>query len=179
MKEKAVGYVAELHKVVDGLVAPLEATHQARLQCRRGCSGCCVDGLTVFEVEAELIRARHAALLEGGEPHPPGRCAFLDEAGACRIYESRPYVCRTQGLPLRWVEETDTGAVVENRDICPLNADGEPALEALPAAECWSIGPVEERLRAVQEKLDGGEGRRVALRSLLKREQATFRRTEK
>lgn len=127
-----------------------------------------MDGLTVFEVEAENIRCYHADLLAEGAPHPEGACAFLDEAGACRIYEHRPYVCRTQGLPLRWIEERSDGNLVELRDICPLNANGPP-VEALPAEECWSIGPFEERLAKLQATADGGKLRRVALRSLFRR----------
>lgn len=102
----------------------------------------------MFEVEAAPIRAHHAALLDEGVPHATGGCAFLDEAGACRIYEHRPYVCRTQGLPLRWLDEQD-GLPVELRDICPLNEDGE-AVEAIAEDDCFTLGPIEERLAEMQ-----------------------------
>ena len=49
----------QLHAVVDQLVAPLHARHAARLRCAPGCAGCCVDGLTVFAVEAARIEAEH------------------------------------------------------------------------------------------------------------------------
>jgi hypothetical protein len=127
-----------------------------------------VDGLSVFEVEAERIRAGHGELLRSGRPHPPGACAFLGDAGECRIYPDRPYVCRTQGLPLRWLEEGPGGEIVEHRDVCPLNEAGEP-LETLAPDACWTLGPVEERLRGLQEARDGGAGRRVALRALFER----------
>ncbi len=159
----ATAYVARLHAVVDELTAPLAARLGGRLQCRSGCAACCVDDLTVFEVEAARIRADFPQVLTEA-PRPPGACAFLDEAGACRIYAARPYVCRTQGLPLRWIEQR-RGQPVERRDICPLNEPGLP-LTALSKDDCWSLGPVEERLRLTQEALDGGEGRRVALRDL-------------
>jgi Fe-S-cluster containining protein len=120
-------------------------------------------------VEAERIRANHPELLRAGQPHPPGACAFLGDAGECRIYADRPYVCRTQGLPLRWLEEAAHGPEtgVERRDICPLNAEGEP-IETLAAADCWTLGPTEARLRRIQEGADGGALRRVALRSLFR-----------
>ncbi len=159
-----VAVVDRLHATVDALVAPLTARHAARLRCRRGCSGCCVDDLTVFEVEAAAIVRKHGALLRDGRPAEPGACAFLDETGACRIYAERPYVCRTQGLPLRWLDEVD-GEIHELRDVCALNAEGEP-LEALPRDACWSLGPVEAKLAELQAKHDGGEGRRVRLRDL-------------
>jgi hypothetical protein len=179
---------------VDARAGEIAALHGARLQCKRGCSGCCVDDLTVFAVEAERIRMHHAQLLGVGAPHPEGACAFLDADGACRIYADRPYVCRTQGLPLRWI---DTEREAELRDVCPLNEPGErgrrqrfsnsarsatrsrppsglgcplnepgdPALEALPEGACFTLGEVEARLAELQREF-GAPGERVALRAL-------------
>jgi hypothetical protein len=143
-----------LYARVDAEAARLQERHAERLQCRRGCSMCCVDEISVTPVEAHNIRARHADLLRGGTPHPPGMCAFLDEEGACRIYVDRPYVCRSQGLPLRWTDTDDDGRLVEYRDICSLNAEGE-SLEELPADACWSIGWAEGALAHLQSQADG------------------------
>ncbi|HYI11900.1 MAG TPA: YkgJ family cysteine cluster protein [Thermoanaerobaculia bacterium] len=146
-----------LHSEVDTRAAALAEVHAERLVCRRGCFGCCVDGITVFEVEADRIRDGASELLASGVPHSSGRCAFLGAEGECRIYEHRPYVCRTQGLPLRWLEEA---AEAEYRDICSLNDEGTP-IEELAAEECWTLGEVEEQLA----RLNGGRGR-VGLREL-------------
>ncbi len=156
-----------LHDEVDAQAAELASRHAERLQCRRGCSSCCIDDLTVFEVEAERIRRAHPELLEQGDPHPAGACAFLDAEGACRVYADRPYVCRTQGLPLRWLLERPDGEIEENRDVCELNLEGPP-LETLPEDDLWLLGPVEDRLAALQHAVDGGLGLRVALRSLFR-----------
>lgn len=156
--------VLRLHLDVDRARSELVAEHRQRLRCGRGCSGCCSDGLTVLEVEAERIREDYRELLEHAEPHPPGACAFLDAEGACRIYASRPYVCRTQGLPLRWLEEDEQGEIIEQRDICPLNAEG-PALETLADDACWTLGPFEEKLVELQVST-GRPLTRVALREL-------------
>ena len=156
-----------MHADVAGETRRLHVLHAPRLACRRGCTSCCVDGLTVFDVEAEPIRRRHAELLATGAPHAEGACAFLDADGACRIYEERPYVCRTQGLPLRWIEERD-GQEVELRDICPLNEAGPP-VEDLPESDCWTLGPVEERLARLQLEADASRetaSNRTALRAL-------------
>ena len=161
--------VARLHADVDREVAPLTERHAGRLQCRRGCSGCCVDGLTVFEVEAENIRQHHLELVEHGVPHQEGACAFLDGSGACRVYEHRPYVCRTQGLPLRWIEEEEGRPPIERRDICPLNEAGPP-IETLPEEACWTLGAFEGKLALLQATVDGGSLHRVPLRSLFKRD---------
>lgn len=165
----ALDELRAFHRIVSDAASELHAHHAARLQCRRGCSDCCMDGLTVFRVEAQLIRDRHADLLRTAEPHPAGRCAFLDAEGACRIYEDRPYVCRTQGLPLRWIELRGDTAI-ELRDICPLN-DGEDArpLEELAPEECWTLGEHwEARLRELQQAHDGTL-ERESLRGLFER----------
>jgi uncharacterized protein len=161
----AVPWVRALHDAVDALASPVSAAHGGRLTCRLGCSGCCQDDLTVYEIEALRIQAEFPGLLSTAEPGPTGACAFLDAAGGCRIYAARPYVCRTQGLPLRWLEEGEDWDFVERRDICPLNAEG-PALDTLSDEHCWHIGPVEDRLAYAQEALDGGALRRVPLRGL-------------
>lgn len=164
MKEVApelINAVDALHRAIDDNARAIAERNSGRLQCKRGCSGCCVDDLTVFEVEAAVIVRKHRSLLEAEEPHAAGACAFLDAEGGCRIYDERPYVCRTQGLPLRWIEGTR-----ELRDICTLNVAGEP-IEALQESACWPIGPVEARLSAMQEKT--GAIARVSLRSLFRR----------
>ncbi|MED5465275.1 MAG: YkgJ family cysteine cluster protein [Myxococcota bacterium] len=159
--------IQDWHGALDEKVRPFEERHADRLQCRMGCHDCCMDGITVFEVEALEIQERCAPLLEQEEPHPPGKCAFLDVVGGCRIYAHRPYVCRTQGLPLRWVEE-EGDEVMEYRDICPLNEEGE-ALETLPGEVFWTLGPLEGELAQMQAERDGGAMKRVALRDLFKR----------
>jgi Fe-S-cluster containining protein len=57
-------------------------------------------------------------------------CPNLDDAGLCMMYESRPLVCRTFGLPLR-----------EKRkylgDVCELNFTEAPRKDQLAAA--WDL----------------------------------------
>jgi Fe-S-cluster containining protein len=156
-----VAELARLHQDVSAQVRSLTRWHGDRLRCAPGCSACCRDGLTVFAVEAALVVRRHADLLGRARPHPPGACALLDAAGRCRIYADRPYVCRTQGLPLRWLEGD-----AEYRDICPLNEPG-PSVTELPAARCWTIGPAETALQRCQRAHRPEQPlARVALREL-------------
>jgi Fe-S-cluster containining protein len=163
---EALAALEHLHREVDREAEELSRLHAARLRCRWGCSRCCIDGITVFEIEAEHIRDRHAGLLEAGRANREGACAFLDDHGACRIYESRPYVCRTQGLPLRWFSDDVEAERVEYRDICALNELREEPVETLPAEACWSVGHYEGRLRDLQLSLGGDPPRRIALRDL-------------
>jgi Fe-S-cluster containining protein len=162
--EISIEKLKRLYQTVDSLTKQLEKIHAERLNCKKGCSACCVDDITVFEIEAENIRQNHAELLDNAEPHAKGMCAFLDEIGACRIYENRPYVCRTQGLPLRWFDEIE-GQFAELRDICPLNDEGVP-IENLPEDECWTIGEFEAKLAELQKVFGNGEMKRVRLRDL-------------
>lgn len=166
--EQILPKLEAFHDEVDRLVRNLFRIHRSRLQCGRGCYDCCIDGISVFQIEAERIRRAVPDLLEKGSPHPPGRCAFLSDTGECRAYSVRPYVCRTQGLPLRWIGETEDGSLAEARDICPLNEGGSP-LEELPRRDCWTLGPWEDRLADLQKELDGGRGARVTLRDLFAR----------
>ena len=164
---RAAEAIAALHSDIDREARRLHVLHAPRLQCRVGCSSCCVDGLSVFDAEADQIRLRHAELLAHGSPRGEGACAFLGEDDACRIYPDRPYVCRTQGLPLRWIEGEGNRGAVELRDICPLNEAGEP-IENLPAEDCWTIGPTEVRLGELQVA-GGGGMRRTLLRDLFEK----------
>lgn len=152
----------QLHDEVDARAKELAQWHAQRLQCRRGCFDCCVDDISVFEIEADRIRA-HAPDVLASAPHVEGRCAFLGSEGECRVYAVRPYVCRTQGLPLRWL---DHEAQAEYRDICPKNDEGE-AIEELLEDECWTLGEVEERLAQLQTERYGTL-RRVKLRELFR-----------
>jgi Fe-S-cluster containining protein len=157
--------LVRLYREVGEEAHRLAQIHRSRLGCGRGCPSCCVDGITVFQIEADSIRQAHADLLAAGTPHPEGACAFLDEQGACRIYPHRPYVCRTQGLPLRWTEEKADGSLAELRDICPLNEEGTP-IQHLPPEACWTLGPIEGRLACLQHAAGAGQMVRVRLRDL-------------
>ena len=166
--QKALQDLVALHDALDRATGALAVVHADRLQCRRGCHACCVDELTVTQIEAERIRRAHPALLAEGAPHPVGACAFLDGDGACRVYEERPSVCRSQGLPLRILFENEEEEIEEVRDICPLNLEGGPPLAALAEDDCWLVGPYDLRLAQLDEKFGGDDESRVRLRDLFR-----------
>jgi hypothetical protein len=65
---------------------------------------------------------------------------------------------------LRWIDD-EQGA--EFRDICELNEEG-PLITDLEPADCWTLGPAESELQALQ--LEHGEGMaRLRLRDLFER----------
>jgi uncharacterized protein len=162
----SLAILRQLHRKIDREVARLSLRHGQRLRCGRGCSSCCLDELSVTAIEAQLIAQNHAGLLANGTPHQSGSCAFLDSEGACRIYDDRPSVCRSQGLPLRVLFEDENDEIAEHRDICPLNLAGGPALGELDEDDCWLIGPVELELIELDRRHNGEGAPRVALRSL-------------
>lgn len=165
---------------VDAAVDAIAERRAADLACAPGCSRCCVEGLSVWSVEAHAIEVHLAAQGLRAPPAPPeGSCAFLDAAGQCSIYEARPWVCRTHGLPLRLREPEDAGPprmppagrplpVLDDVQICALNFRERPptpedtldgtALQAL-------LLVVEQRFRA-RAGLPGA-AERVPLASLL------------
>lgn len=161
MRENRNQALRVFYEQVDRKAAELAQVHRQRLKCGKGCSYCCADDLTVFQVEAENIQAQAGKVLTQ-TPGKKGGCAFLTEEGTCRIYECRPYICRTQGLPLRWLE-TDENEIdlIEYRDICPVSEAGE-SLEAMPETQFWTLGPSEEKLA----QLTQGNSKRLPLRSL-------------
>ena len=124
-------YLAVVAKV-DAAASAAFALASDAVVCARGCDACCAPGLSVLPVEAERL-ARHL------EQHPPvagalgrraDRCVFLDDDGACGVYEARPLLCRTHGLPLitGTVDEARAARgplrVIDNASVCELNFKG-------------------------------------------------------
>lgn len=98
----------ELTGKVDAFFARVEARHGTDMRCAAGCDLCCHDRLTITTVEADAIRAHLAALpasqreaLRVLAAGPDDRCAALGPDGRCAIYEARPLVCRSHGVPVR------------------------------------------------------------------------------
>ncbi len=131
----------QLIEQVNKLTDKLSSQYAQHLVCRSGCSGCCHHHLSVFAVEAATVRTAIEALpesvrvklelqahevLEWEARGKPVACPMLVD-DRCAIYESRPLICRTQGLPLL-IEVEDGEAEV---DFCPLNFTAENALDVL------------------------------------------------
>jgi Fe-S-cluster containining protein len=129
---------------VDRLAARLSSRYAHHLVCRAGCSGCCHHHLSVFAVEAAAAREAIEALpkeiltvierqarevIEREAGNQPVACPLLVE-DRCSIYESRPLICRTQGLPLL-LEAEDGEAEI---DFCPLNFTAPDAIDDLTQA---------------------------------------------
>lgn len=85
--------------------------------CKMGCTACCHTQISVNQDEANLLALRVKEGIEidyqllqkqaaqGDEAsefyklsYEDRACIFLDEKGACKVYEDRPSVCRTNAV---------------------------------------------------------------------------------
>lgn len=107
---------------VDAFARRVTEGFATSLACRAGCDSCCRH-LTLFPVEAYALAAALRLLPEGeqamirarAQAATPAACPLLVD-GVCRLYDARPLICRTHGLPLL-VLAADSKSV----DYCPLN----------------------------------------------------------
>jgi uncharacterized protein len=101
----------ELAAKVDAFFTRVQARHGEDMKCGSGCHHCCHVRLSITRVEAEAIRAEVAGWTAERKqaltvnPSGPDRCAALDPAGRCLIYQVRPIVCRSHGAPIRMRNE--------------------------------------------------------------------------
>jgi Fe-S-cluster containining protein len=144
---------------VDELSSRLASHYRAHLNCRAGCSGCCQHHLSVFPVEAaqistaiqllpdetqQTLKHQAAETVERESQGQAVACPLLinDE---CAIYQARPVICRTQGLPLLYETEDGHQAV----DFCPLNFTAEGATDELAEARLVPLETLNLRLAAI------------------------------
>lgn len=116
---------------VDALCRGIQAALSDQITCSEGCSSCCT-AITLFPVEAAALagalealpEAERTAILGHVAAHAGGeRCPLLEDH-RCLLYEARPVICRTHGLPIIYTEGSE-----RKGDCCPLNlGEGEQAL---------------------------------------------------
>ncbi len=107
-----------LRQELDEHCAKLYTLHAAHLKCKAGCDMCCMD-FSVLPIEYHAIKEQAGEdLKKGMVPASEGECPFLVNH-RCVIYNARPTICRTQGLPLLFMGE-------ENWELsaCELNFTG-------------------------------------------------------
>ncbi len=166
--EEALTHYQELLARVDELFTEIRSRNQESMQCTLGCHSCCKPELTVGPLEAENIRRnipenQRVALLrqEKTSSFQGSRCAFLQENGACGIYELRPLVCRSHGVPLQF-QEIMNGISTRYRDVCPLNFP--VALENLADQDVMNLDTLNTILATLTAMAHGKEYKRIPLR---------------
>lgn len=88
-----------LRSRLDINIQSLEALHSSHMKCTKACSHCCMN-FGVLPIEAYAI----AQVIQGKTAKPVAdehtdNCRFLQDS-LCSIYSNRPFICRTQGLPI-------------------------------------------------------------------------------
>jgi len=146
----------DLYRRVDDFFGA--AREKGGIVCAMGCTACCQVDLTVFTVEAKNIAKAFSRLGQRTRAAARRRalkgrhCAMLDSRGRCVIYEARPLICRTHGLPLLISGEVDH---------CPLNfCDKRPERSQVLVLE-----RVNEFL-SMAETLSGGDGSRIRIAAI-------------
>lgn len=133
---------------VDQLCAQTVSRFESHISCRRGCDACCRH-LSVFAVEAAAIREALSALPEAEAELIRGKaelaaadapCPLLED-GLCLLYEARPIICRTHGLPLLISRDGERAV-----DFCPENFQG---LTGIPGSAVLDLDRLNETLAAI------------------------------
>lgn len=92
----------KLRTTIDGISDTLAGQHKPHMACRKGCDLCCMD-YSILPVEFHFIQKElKEEGKQGVSSETSGRtdsCIFLKNH-TCTIYEHRPVICRTHGLPL-------------------------------------------------------------------------------
>lgn len=78
------------------------------MQCRKGCSCCCIlQSVNILEAYLIFRPINNEKLNIHQIQNNTDNCVFLTQSGDCSIYASRPILCRTHGLLLKSTEFTD------------------------------------------------------------------------
>lgn len=91
---------------IDTLSKKLESQHKKHMKCKMGCDLCCMD-YSVFPIEFHFILNELKKVKQKPELNEKASeedCIFLTDH-SCNIYDVRPVICRTHGLPLLYMSE--------------------------------------------------------------------------
>jgi hypothetical protein len=154
----------ELVRRVDSLAQGIVIRNAERLACRPGCAHCCKQ-FSVLPVEAAVLRSAISAL-ESLPEAKQDSCPLLTAEGLCAVYESRPLICRTHGLPI-------SGRDVNGKvDCCPLNFR-DVSLDSLGWGDVLDLDVLNSILIAVNSlylKATGADpksGERISIRDIV------------
>jgi Fe-S-cluster containining protein len=159
-KDNRYDNYTQLLEKVDDMFAQVVGRHPGKFNCQKGCYSCCQPGLTVSNVEARRIEdwlLEHPARLRRIQSRQDmlgdaNFCDLLDVEGSCSVYEVRPLICRSHGMPISWKDE-DLGSDREQRDVCPLNFTGFD-LNELDQSDVMSIDRVNVLLSLINRAVD-------------------------
>lgn len=118
---------------VDALCLAITEALGSQITCACGCSSCCAH-ISIFPVEAAAMgEMLHTKSLKQAkeikkyilEHLHSDSCPLLSN-NRCLLYEARPIICRTHGLPIIYDLNGE-----QKSDCCPQNLIGSPQLSGL------------------------------------------------
>ncbi|MDA3885101.1 MAG: YkgJ family cysteine cluster protein [Candidatus Delongbacteria bacterium] len=98
-------------------ITKIAKIHEKHLVCKKGCTNCCMN-ISVFPIEFYAIGKMLKKAKKKIKLNRHKRCSFLQDC-LCMIYQFRPILCRTHGLPLSHRDSHDPSRA--NIAICELN----------------------------------------------------------
>lgn len=140
-------YLALLSRV-DELCGHTAERFKTQISCRPGCDACCRH-LSIFAVEAAALKQALGALAEpdasliraaAESTGPEAPCPLL-HGRLCLLYQARPIICRTHGLPLLVSRDGESGV-----DFCPENFRG---LSSIPGSAVIDLDRLNSALAAI------------------------------
>jgi Fe-S-cluster containining protein len=137
-KEEGLDLISRIYEVL----TPALQQIQRNAPCKKGCNACCHIRVDVSDIEKEYIlvslnsqqkkliksnikknqknEANRQELIRSGETKHTliGKpCPFLDEEGACSIYETRPFACRKWFVLCDPAKCDDSTYIFQNGDV--------------------------------------------------------------
>lgn len=107
-RASAIEKYFELRERTDAQIRNIRAEYEKDIVCSAGCSSCCVN-LTVSPIEFYAVLEdlkNNGVTPENLFFDESAECGFLDKEHLCRIYISRPIICRTHGLPILFLNDS-------------------------------------------------------------------------
>jgi Fe-S-cluster containining protein len=162
-------YLALRNKVAQK-TAEIVERNSSRVMCKKGCHGCCRSGLSVSPIEFHFISShlkQKPEILESltsvlkrdksDLPQSGESCDFLTSEGSCSIYEARPIICMSHGVPI-YAKTADSTV----KSVCPLNfTDG---LEQLDSSNFLNLDLINSILGLLNETDYPGSEERFPLK---------------
>ncbi len=156
----------------DSFFEAVQQEHGGMMRCGPGCTDCCQQDLELLPLEAlalllaleELRPESREALADQARTRAPP-CVLLDGGGRCTLYNARPLICRTHGLPILYRESEEQGS--GSLSVCQLNfVDIDPPAGSVLEGTLLSAGlTVSDSLLA--QTLELGVGHRIKISTIV------------
>jgi uncharacterized protein len=157
---KAIQEYFLLRKELDEFSEQLIIEHQQHIECKAGCSGCCME-FNILPVEFHALKTEASGILKNIVQQIDSPCPLLAD-GFCQIYSSRPFICRTQGLPLLFMNGENWELSVCELNFASFSFEDFTSLNTLPYDKFNS------RLFMLnQEFIDSPQGQQYKNRTLI------------